>query len=190
MRGGLRLAPWAAIALVGGVMWPVLGSDLSKFLHMAFDNQYGRPPTGAEVNYYSSVSRTDGPLETLARMVASTDYYVQQCQQKPDLYVTRLYEIFVRREPTFEEQRYWVSRFPGGGTDARLAYVRQFCQANTAPKAILHGPSTRPHQIGIPCAKSTAIRTQDIALTRPSSSVPGATPRQSSDAAPRSFRSR
>ncbi len=130
MRGSLRLSPWAAITLVVGLLAPALGSDLSKFLHAAFDNQYGRPPTGAEVNYYSSVSRTDGPLESLARMMASTDYYVRQCQQRPELFVTRLYEVFLHREPTFEEQRYWVSRFPGGGADARLAFVRQFCQAN------------------------------------------------------------
>jgi len=103
---------------------------LSKFLHAVFEDQQGRPPTGAEVNYYSNVSRTDGPLESLSRMVSSDDYFYGQCQQKPDLYVTRLYEIFLRREPTFEEQRYWVSRRPSGGSDARLAFVRQFCQAN------------------------------------------------------------
>ena len=130
MQRGLWTAPWAAIALVGLLAWPSLGSDLSKFLHAVFDNQNGRPPTGAEVNYYSSVSRTDGPLESLARMVASNDYYYVQCQQRTDVYVTRLYEIFLHREPTFEEQRYWVSRVPSGGNEARLAFVRQFCQAN------------------------------------------------------------
>lgn len=100
MRRGLWTAPWLAIALVGVLAWPTCGSDLSKFLHTVFDDQYGRPPTGTEVNYYSSVSRTEGPLESLARMVSSNDYFYGQCQQRPDLYVTRLYEIFLHREPT------------------------------------------------------------------------------------------
>jgi hypothetical protein len=130
MQRGLWTASWAAIALVGVLAWPSSGSDLSKFLRAVFEDQNGRPPTGTEVHYYSSVSRTDGPLESLARMVSSNDYFYGQCQQRSDLYVTRLYEIFLHREPTFEEQRYWVSRVPGGGSDARLAFVRQFCQAN------------------------------------------------------------
>ncbi len=145
MRGDLRLASWAAIALVAGLMLPAMGSDLSKFLHSVFNDQHGRPPTGAEVNYYSSVSRTDGPLESLARMVASTDYYVQQCQQRPELFVTRLYEVFLHREPTAGEQRYWVSQFPGrGGADARLAFVRRFCRANNLVDYVPSMPGTLP----------------------------------------------
>jgi len=125
-------------------MVPALGSDLSKFLHAVFDSQSGRPPTGAEVHYYSSVSRTDGPLESMARIMASTDYYVRQCQQRPELFVTRLYEVFVHREPTFEEQRYWAGRFPGGGVDARLAYIRQFCQANNIVDYVPGAPGAVP----------------------------------------------
>jgi hypothetical protein len=113
-------------------------------LHAVFDGQYGRPPTGAEVNYYSSVSRTDGPLESLARMMASTEYYVRQCQQKPELFVTRMYQMFLHREPTFEEQRYWVSRFPGLGVDARLAYIRQFFQANNLIDYVPSAPGALP----------------------------------------------
>lgn len=76
--------------------------------------------------------------------MASTDYYVRQCQQRPELFVTRLYEVFVHREPTFEEQRYWVGRFPGGGFDARLAYIRQFCQANNIVDYVPGAPGAVP----------------------------------------------
>ena len=81
MRDGLRFVSWVAVALVGGFIASASGSDLSKFLHDVFNDNHGRPPTGAEVNYYSNLSRTEGPLESLIRMVASNDYYVAKCQQ-------------------------------------------------------------------------------------------------------------
>ena len=40
------------------------GSELSKFLHAVFDDEYGRPPSSSELNYYANSFRTFGPLET------------------------------------------------------------------------------------------------------------------------------
>ncbi|MCU0962749.1 MAG: DUF4214 domain-containing protein [Pirellulaceae bacterium] len=106
------------------------GSDLSKFLHAAFDQQYSRPPTGTETNYYANVWRSAGPLEASIRMVSSEDYFAGQCRRDPQLYVTRLYQVFLQRDPRGDELRYWVGQFLyTDGTD-RVTFVRQFCQAN------------------------------------------------------------
>jgi len=123
MRRSIRLAAWAAVLLMGWAVFPVLGSDLSKFLHAVIEDQYGRPPTGAEVNYYSIISRTEGPLESQIRMVAADTYFYGACKQNPDVYVTRMYEIFLGRDPGGDELRYWVSQLPRGTSDDRVVFI-------------------------------------------------------------------
>jgi len=107
-----------------------VGSDLSKFLHAVFDDHHDRPPTGAETNYYAHLSRTEGPLEAYIRMVSSEDYYVTQCRQDADLYVTRLYQLFLHRDPRPDEQRFWVTQYRLTRGADRATFVREFCQAN------------------------------------------------------------
>jgi ABC-type transporter Mla subunit MlaD len=125
------------VVLAGGLLVaccsldsPARGSDLSKFLHAIFDDHHNRPPTGGEINYYANVSRTEGPLETYIRMVSSNEYYVTQCQQDAEVYVTRLHQIFLHRDPRSDEVRFWTNQLlqtPGGD---RAGFVRQFCLAN------------------------------------------------------------
>jgi hypothetical protein len=139
MQRNVRLVLCVLMALVVTASLPAGGSDLSVFLHSVFEDQYGRVPTGTEVNYYSNVSRTEGPLESQIRMVAADSYYHGPCKQNPDIYITRVYEIFLGRAPTADELRYWVGQLPRGTSNERAAFIRRFCQANNL---VYYVPST------------------------------------------------
>jgi len=108
----------------------VIGSDLSKFLHAVFDQQQGRQPTGAELNYYANVSRESGPLESYIQMVASRDFYLNQCRGNDELYVTRIHQLFLHREPRPSEVNFWVFQLQQTPNRDLVAFVRQFCQVN------------------------------------------------------------
>jgi hypothetical protein len=143
MREGLRTVLGTVLVSLSWLAFPVVGSDLSQFLHSVFENQYGRPPSGTESNYYANISRTDGPLESLMSMVASDDYFLRLCQGKPDMYVTRMYETFLQRDPTGDERQYWTSRVPRGSSNTRLAFVREFCRVSNL---VYYAPSTTQYQ--------------------------------------------
>lgn len=130
MRIPHRRSVVVVLALAAAIPNSSLASEFSAFLREVLKQQSGRQPTGVEINQYSNIYRTDGPLESLIRMLASDDYFVTQCQRRADLYVTRLYEILLRREPREDELRTWTPRVPFGSSVQRLDFVRQFCQAN------------------------------------------------------------
>ncbi len=150
---------------------PSYGSDLSEFLHAVFDNHYQRAPTGAEINYYSNLSRNAGPLESYIAMVSSDDYFVNQCQRNTQVYVTRLHQLFLGRDPQPDELRFWVNQYQSGRLD-RSSLVRQFCQTNNinavpgAPS--LYRPSFRPPTNAVSCADAllTKVRLLNQVVTR------------------------
>ncbi len=107
----------------------VSGSDLSKFLHSVFDDHHQRSPNGTEMYYHANLSRNNGPLESYIALVSSNDFFVNQCQRNTQVYVTRLYQIFLNRDPFPDELRFWVNQYYAGGEN-RGNLVRQFCQAN------------------------------------------------------------
>jgi hypothetical protein len=163
----MRAVLGTAVVSLGWLVFPTFGSDLSQFLHSVFENQYGRPPSGTEANYYANVSRTEGPLESLMRMVASDDYFLRLCQGKPDLYVTRIYETFLQRDPTADERQYWASRVPRGDSGARLTFVREFCRAGNlvfyAPSMpVSQAAATRPATTQSEVAKLLAAKTAQL----------------------------
>lgn len=170
MRDGIRYAAraaaWGAFAVLGtwisvcGSSRVAEGSDFSQFLHSVFGDNH-RKPTATELNYYSNIYRTDGPLESLVRILATDDYYNNQCQRNPNTYVTRLYQILLRRDPTASERSYWAQRTPQSNANARLAFVRQFTQANNityyyAPEPVVLPPPMRP-EISRPQAAKTLV---------------------------------
>ncbi len=147
MKLGLRISTQAA--LVGFVLLAASvasGSDFSKALHAAFDNQMGREPSGSELYYHANVNRGQGPLENYILMCGSDDYFVNQAQRNLEVYVTRLYQTFLGRNPRPDEVRFWVTQFQQGRV-SRVAIVRQFCQTNHVTQLPSFAPSQPVFQV-------------------------------------------
>ncbi len=155
----------------GASVAPTYGSDLSEFLRAVFENHHQRAPTGAEINYYSNLSRNAGPLESYIAMVSSDDYFVNQCQRNTQVYVTRIYQLFLHRDPQPDELRFWVNQYQSGRMD-RSSLVRQFCQTNNinaVPGArSVYRPSFRPPTDAVSCADAllTKVRLLNQVVTR------------------------
>jgi len=144
----------------GASVAPTYGSDLSEFLRAVFENHHQRPPTGAEINHYSNLSRNAGPLESYIAMVGSDDYFISQCQRDSQVYTRRLYQLFLHRDPQPDELRFWVNQYQSSRVD-RVSFVRQFCQANNisaVPGSPLpYRPASRPPSNAVYSADALAI---------------------------------
>lgn len=160
MRLRFRLSACMAVAVLWVGSLPAAASDLSEMLQTVFNNVHKRPPTGTEVNYYNNLARTNGPLDSYISMIGSDDYYVSQCQQNAEVYVQRLYQAFLHRDPQPDEVRFWVNQLQSGNAD-RITVVRSFCQANHVRQV----PSfPQPNQPSFsPPATPSAIAEQVIA---------------------------
>lgn len=154
---GLLLASVFVPTMITGSASSIDASDLSEFLHAVFDDHHQRAPSGAEINYYSNLSRTAGPLESYIAMVSSDNYFVGQCQRNTQVYVTRLYQLFLRRDPQPDELRFWVTQYEVGRLD-RATFVRQFCETNNVSSVpgspSSYRPSYRPPTNGVAAANA------------------------------------
>jgi hypothetical protein len=104
-------------------------------------------------------------------MVSSDDYFVNQCQRNTQVYVNRLYQLFLHRDPQPDELRFWVNQYQSGRLD-RSSLVRQFCQTNNinavpGPRS-LYRPSSRPPTDAVSCADAllTKVRLLNQVVTR------------------------
>ncbi len=112
----------------GVVVW-AQESDLTEFVQRMFQEQYQRPPTGVELNYYANLSRTNGPLENYIEIYGSDEFFANQSRGSYQVFVTRLFQTFLGRSPRPDELNYWVVQFQRSGGNRR-DMVRQFCNAN------------------------------------------------------------
>jgi hypothetical protein len=96
-----------------------MASDLSEFLHKVFDENVGRQPSGAELNYQANLMRNQGPLDNYLTILSSDDYFTNRAQRSYEVYVTNLYRTLLLREPRPDEVRYWVNQFASYGADRR-----------------------------------------------------------------------
>ena len=104
-------------------------SDLSKFLDGLFKQIANRAPSGSELNYYTNLTRNQGPLESAIALYGSDDYYVGRAHRDTNLYVSQLYQDFLRREPRIDERQFWVTQFQRQDV-RRVDLIRWFCQTN------------------------------------------------------------
>lgn len=125
---------------------PVFASDLSKFLNQLFAQEQQRQPTSLELNRYSEVYRQQGALEAYITFYSTDDYFISQGQRNLQVYVTRLYQAFLGRNPRPDELRFWVFQFQQPGWN-RKELVRQFCQANHVTQLPSYAPSQPTFQV-------------------------------------------
>ncbi len=120
----------AALTLAAGLTSPpARGSDLSKFLRELFSDMSGREPTGSELNYHAGLNRDGGSLENTIVLFGSDEIYATQGHRDPNLYVQRMYETFLGREPRPDEQAFWANQIMQPGV-RRVDMVRAFCRSN------------------------------------------------------------
>ncbi|TWU29052.1 hypothetical protein Poly41_67510 [Novipirellula artificiosorum] len=145
----------------GASVAPIYGSDLSEFLRAVFEDHHQRSPTGAEINHYSTLSRNAGPLESYVAMVGSDDYFISQCQRDSQVYIRRLYQLFLHRDPQPDELRFWVNQYQSSRVD-RVSFVQQFCQANNISSVpgspMPYRPASKP--------SSNVVYSADALLTK------------------------
>jgi hypothetical protein len=89
----------------------------------------GREPTGSELNYHAGLNRDGGSLENAIVLFGSDEVYATQGHRDPNLYVQRMYETFMGREPRPDEQAFWANQFMQPGV-RRVDMVRAFCNSN------------------------------------------------------------
>jgi hypothetical protein len=94
-----------------------------------FSEMSGRDPTGSELNYHAELNRNNGSLENAIVMFGSDEVYAAQAHGDPNLYVSRMHETFLGREPRADEQAFWVNQMMQPGY-RRVDMVRWFCQSN------------------------------------------------------------
>ncbi len=139
----------AAVLLL--VCRPTFGSDLSKFLHRLFDDHANRAPSGPELNVHANLHRTAGPLENYIVLLGSEDYFIRQAHRDPRVYVTRIYQTFLGRDPRPDELRFWIVQFQQGQV-SRREVLRRFVRANRITqlpsllpsRPVFRVPSTAP----------------------------------------------
>ncbi len=129
MRDHLQTFSFAVCASLMLLASVSRASNFSQFLHAAFNDQMGRAPTGTELYHHANIARANGPLESYIQMCASDDYFITRAQHDMEVYVTRLYQTFVGRNPRPDEVRFWVNQFQQSNVD-RVVLVRRFCQVN------------------------------------------------------------
>lgn len=127
----VKVGCWFAILLAVSQLagTPAEGSDLTKFLREMFSDMSGREPTGSELNYHAELNRQGGSLENAIVLFGSDEVYLTQTHGDPNLYVDRMYETFLGRDPRPDEQSFWVSQMQQSGY-RRADMVRWFCQSN------------------------------------------------------------
>ena len=103
-------------------------SDLTEFVQRMFQEQYQRPPTGVELNYYANLSRTNGPLENYIE-IYGPDNFSDQSRGNYQVFVKQTISDIPGRVPRPDELNYWVVQFQRSGGNRR-DMVRQFCNAN------------------------------------------------------------
>ncbi|HEX7134031.1 MAG TPA: DUF4214 domain-containing protein [Iamia sp.] len=76
-----------------------------------------RPGTPTETAYWVDELRSGRQtvLQVAAGFYASGEYIVYQAENRPELWVHRLYGIFFEREPSTSERDYWVGRVRSRG---------------------------------------------------------------------------
>jgi hypothetical protein len=121
----------AALLAVAGPPRPTAeGSDLTEFINGLFRQEYQRPPTGAELNYHANLGRNQGPLENYIAVLSSDEYFTGRMRGDYQVYVTRLFQALLGRNPRADELQYWAFQFQQDAGRNRPALVRQFCLAN------------------------------------------------------------
>lgn len=137
------------------------GSDLSKFLRELFSDMSGREPTGSELNYHAELNRQGGSLDNAIVLFSSDEVYATQSHGDPNLYVNRMFQTFLGREPRLDEQTFWVSQMQNPG-NRRVDLVRWFCQSNHVtqlPSFLPSPPAYYPPTSGSDIASQLVERT-------------------------------